>query len=111
MLLGTLHNVAPRDGGVDIWVNIEWGSGAIALDEKYVVSPELRGWRSDHRQVMLRNVGEQLKGGEGGGLSMAWGEDTRTAQVARDSESCFCDRSSSFQGRWQKHHARYELNM
>lgn len=22
----TLHNVAPRDGGVDIWVNIEWAS-------------------------------------------------------------------------------------
>ncbi len=32
----TLHNVAPRDGGVDIWVNIEWGSN-INLFADYLV--------------------------------------------------------------------------
>jgi len=32
----TLHNVAPRDGGVDIWVNVEWGE-AIRLYVDYFV--------------------------------------------------------------------------
>jgi len=31
----TLHNVAPRAGGVDIWVNIEWG-GPIRLYVDYL---------------------------------------------------------------------------
>jgi hypothetical protein len=33
----TLHNVAPYDGGVSIWVNIEWGSPINLYADYYVV--------------------------------------------------------------------------
>ena len=35
----TLHNVAPRAGGVDIWVNIEWGSDILLYADYLVVNP------------------------------------------------------------------------
>lgn len=35
----TLHNVAPRTGGVDIWVNIEWGSNIPLYVDYLVVNP------------------------------------------------------------------------
>lgn len=35
----TLHNVAPREGGVDIWVNIEWGSDIPIYVDYLVVNP------------------------------------------------------------------------
>jgi hypothetical protein len=35
----TLHNVAPRAGGVDIWVNIEWGSDIPLYVDYLVVNP------------------------------------------------------------------------
>ena len=35
----TLHNVAPRAGGVDIWVNIEWSSNIRLYVDYLVVNP------------------------------------------------------------------------
>ena len=35
----TVHNVAPRVGGVDIWVNIEWGSDIPLFVDYLVVNP------------------------------------------------------------------------
>jgi len=35
----TLHNVAPRAGGVDIWVNIEWNSDISLFVDYLVVNP------------------------------------------------------------------------
>jgi hypothetical protein len=35
----TLHNVAPHDGGVDIWVNIEWGSDRRIYVDYLVINP------------------------------------------------------------------------
>lgn len=35
----TLHNVAPRAGGVDIWVNIEWNSDISLYADYLVVNP------------------------------------------------------------------------
>ncbi len=35
----TLHNVAPRAGGVDIWVNIEWSSDILLYVDYLVVNP------------------------------------------------------------------------
>ena len=35
----TLHNVAPRAGGVDIWVNIEWGSDIRVYVDYLVINP------------------------------------------------------------------------
>jgi hypothetical protein len=35
----TLHNVAPRPGGVDIWVNIEWSSDIRLYVDYLVVNP------------------------------------------------------------------------
>ncbi len=35
----TLHNVAPRAGGVDIWVNIEWSSDILLYADYLVVNP------------------------------------------------------------------------
>jgi hypothetical protein len=35
----TLHNVAPRNGGVDIWVNIEWSSNIRIYVDYLVVNP------------------------------------------------------------------------
>jgi hypothetical protein len=35
----TLHNVAPRAGGVDIWVNVEWGSDILLYVDYLVVNP------------------------------------------------------------------------
>jgi hypothetical protein len=35
----TLHNVAPRAGGVDIWVNIEWNSNISLFVDYLVVNP------------------------------------------------------------------------
>jgi hypothetical protein len=34
-----LHNVAPRAGGVDIWVNVEWGSDILLYADYVVVNP------------------------------------------------------------------------
>lgn len=35
----TVHNVAPRAGGVDIWVNIEWSSDILLFVDYLVVNP------------------------------------------------------------------------
>ena len=35
----TLHNVAPRAGGVDIWINIEWSSDILLYADYLVVNP------------------------------------------------------------------------
>lgn len=35
----TVHNVAPRAGGVDIWVNIEWGADISIYVDYLVVNP------------------------------------------------------------------------
>jgi hypothetical protein len=35
----TVHNVAARAGGVDIWVNIEWGSDILLYADYLVVNP------------------------------------------------------------------------
>ena len=35
----TVHNVAPRASGVDIWVNIEWGSDILLYVDYLVVNP------------------------------------------------------------------------
>lgn len=35
----TVHNVAPRAGGVDIWVNIEWGSDIRIYVDYLVINP------------------------------------------------------------------------
>lgn len=35
----TVHNVAPRAGGVDIWVNIEWGADILLFADYMVVNP------------------------------------------------------------------------
>jgi hypothetical protein len=34
-----VHNVAPRAGGVDIWVNIEWSSDILLYVDYLVVNP------------------------------------------------------------------------
>jgi hypothetical protein len=34
----TVHNVAPRAGGVDIWVNIEWGEDILLYVDYLVVN-------------------------------------------------------------------------
>ena len=35
----TLHNVAPRSGGVDIRVNVEWSSDILLYADYLVVNP------------------------------------------------------------------------
>lgn len=35
----TVHNVAPRAGGVDIWVNIEWSADILLFVDYLVVNP------------------------------------------------------------------------
>jgi len=35
----TVHNVAPRNGGVDIRVNIEWGSDILLYADYLVINP------------------------------------------------------------------------
>lgn len=35
----TLHNVAPRAGGVDVWVNVEWGSDIPLYIDYLIVNP------------------------------------------------------------------------
>jgi hypothetical protein len=35
----TVHNVAPRPGGVDVWVNIEWGADISVYADYLVVNP------------------------------------------------------------------------
>ncbi len=35
----TVHNVAPRAGGVDIWVNIEWSADVSLYVDHLVVNP------------------------------------------------------------------------
>jgi hypothetical protein len=35
----TVHNVAPRAGGVDVWVNIEWGADISIYVDYLVVNP------------------------------------------------------------------------
>lgn len=35
----TVHNVAPRNGGVDVWVNIEWGADIPLYVDYLVVNP------------------------------------------------------------------------
>jgi hypothetical protein len=35
----TVHNVAPRTGGVDIWVNIEWASPISLIVDYFIVNP------------------------------------------------------------------------
>ncbi len=35
----TVHNVAPRAGGVDIWVNIEWSSDLLLYVDYLIVNP------------------------------------------------------------------------
>lgn len=35
----TVHNVVPRAGGIDIWINIEWGSDLRIYADYLVVNP------------------------------------------------------------------------
>ena len=35
----TVHNVVPRAGGVDIWINIEWGSDLRIYVDYLVINP------------------------------------------------------------------------
>ncbi len=42
----TVHNVAPRAGGVDIWVNIEWSSDIPLYVDYLVVNPAVTGSRT-----------------------------------------------------------------
>ncbi len=35
----TLHNVAPRAGGVDVWVNVEWGADIALYIDYLIVNP------------------------------------------------------------------------
>jgi hypothetical protein len=35
----TVHNVAPRAGGVDIWVNIEWSADILLYADYLVINP------------------------------------------------------------------------
>ncbi|MEW5926236.1 MAG: hypothetical protein AB1941_01995 [Gemmatimonadota bacterium] len=35
----TLHNVAPRAGGVDIWVNVEWSADILLYVDYLVINP------------------------------------------------------------------------
>lgn len=35
----TLHNVAPRAGGVDVWVNVEWGADLPLYIDYLIVNP------------------------------------------------------------------------
>lgn len=42
----TLHNVAPRAGGVDIWINIEWGSDIALYVDHLVVNPAANDLRT-----------------------------------------------------------------
>lgn len=35
----TLHNVAPRAGGVDVWVNVEWGADIPLYIDYLIVNP------------------------------------------------------------------------
>ena len=35
----TVHNVAPRDGGVDIWVNIEWDADIPLYVDYLIINP------------------------------------------------------------------------
>lgn len=50
----TLHNVAPRDGGVDIWVNIEWSSDIGIYVDYLVVNLELKMSKSRQQQRLKR---------------------------------------------------------
>lgn len=42
----TVHNVAPRAGGVDIWVNIEWSSDIALYVDYLIVNPAVTGTRT-----------------------------------------------------------------
>jgi hypothetical protein len=42
----TLHNVAPRPGGVDVWVNVEWGADIPLYVDYLVVNPPILGTRT-----------------------------------------------------------------
>ena len=42
----TLHNVAPRAGGVDIWVNVEWSSDILLYADYLVVNPAVTNNRT-----------------------------------------------------------------
>ena len=35
----TLHNVAPRAGGVDVWVNVEWGADIPLYIDYLIINP------------------------------------------------------------------------
>lgn len=35
----TLHNVAPRAGGIDVWVNVEWGADIPLYIDYLIVNP------------------------------------------------------------------------
>lgn len=35
----TVHNVAPRSGGVDIWVNVEWGADIPLYVDYLIINP------------------------------------------------------------------------
>ena len=35
----TVHNVAPRAGGVDVWVNVEWGADILLYIDYLIVNP------------------------------------------------------------------------
>ncbi|WP_338760503.1 hypothetical protein [Massilia sp. METH4] len=78
----TLHNVAPRPGGVDIWVDIEWGSDIPLYVDYLVVNPPVLGTRTvsvtvhRHNAVtltdadadrILADMGTVLQGADSGG--------------------------------------------
>lgn len=58
----TLHNVAPRTGGVDIWINIEWGSDIPLYVDYLVVNPDATDIRTvsvtvqRHSSVLLSDA-------------------------------------------------------
>jgi len=55
----TVHNIAPRAGGVDIWVNIEWGSNISLYADYLVVDTGVRTVRVTvhrHRTVTLTDA-------------------------------------------------------
>ncbi|WBS05374.1 hypothetical protein OU994_14370 [Pseudoduganella sp. SL102] len=77
----TLHNVAPRPGGVDIWVNVEWGADIPLYVDYLVVNPPTLGTRTvsvtvhRHSAValtdaeadrILRDMGTVLQGADTG---------------------------------------------
>jgi hypothetical protein len=74
----TLHNVAPSDGNVSVWVNIEWGSPIAVCVDYLVVNPPGVGTSSD---LNPQQGGSQERGSATGRPA------AQTTQAARDSST------------------------